>query len=426
MRALVLVLFAVTTFGCQCGDNGLVRTYTPSDDAGVGGGSTGGGSAAGGGTATGGGTTSTGGGSATGGGPGWCASDCDCPATQRCVTINGGELTSNSCMDGPGNTCTTQCPVTCGSGTQCMGGTCVTTPCVGTNCTSMFAVSVQGTYQTYYELDIHDFASQAADIGNLLTILGALLNGQGANCSAQTSPQSQLMCIVVDLIAMNIHAPPWVSQLITVLGDAFKFGNQPIKAKGVMTLAEQGTTLYAAETWSEMWLNYGGQTLNVINSPVLGANGNITVTVEAFGGTRSATAVDLGPRDISFDVNKLLVNLINVVISAASNNQAHDVGSLISLVLCDNIPQTGANSAVTIATCHAAAQQLANQFQLNSGLGGVHLDHQTATIYDLNGDNIADALGLPNARGAATGDMSNGLISGGLGAFPATSWYGTK
>lgn len=431
---LLSALLFLTTAGCQCGGPTLVHTYDgdPANrDAGVSS-STGGGAGGGGGNATvgggaGGGASATGGGTASGGGggsitpgPGWCASDCDCPSGQRCVATTG-ELTTNECQPGAG-TCSTPCGSVCGAGTQCLNGACTTTPCVGTNCMSTYATSVQGRYLTYYELDIHEFADQATDIAKLLDVLRAALSGQGASCGNQTTPEGQLLCIVVSLIASNIQAPPWVSQLIGVLADAFRFGNSPIRARGVMNLAEQGPQLYASETWSELWLNYNGQQLDVMNSPTLGQNGRITVTVRAYGGTRSATEVLLGPRQIEFDVNKLLVNLINVAITAASNNQAHDVGELLDLVLCSNLPITNANYLV----CTAAAQQLASNFELNSGLGGLTFTQQRATIYDLDHNGIADALGLPTARGSVAGDMSNGFVSGSLGPFPASNWYGTK
>lgn len=432
MRATTLLsaVLLLTAAGCQCGGEALTRSYMGEDpanrDAGAGGGgasSQGGGAGGGGGTAAGGGGVGGGGGGGGGGGavgPGWCASDCDCPSGQRCVATTG-ELPTNECQPGAG-TCSAPCATVCGAGTQCVNGACTVVPCVGTNCMSTFLTSVQGRYLTYYELDIHEFADRASDIARLLDVLRAALSGQGASCGNQTTPEGRLLCIVVSLIASNIQAPPWVGQLISVLADAFRFGNAPLKARGVMNVAESGNVLYASETWSELWLTYNGQSLNVMNSPTLGQNGQLTVTVRAFGGTRSATEVFLGPREIEFDVNKLLVNLINVAISAASNNQAHDVGELLDLVLCSNIPITDPNYFV----CTSAAQALAQNFELESGLGGISITQQKATIFDLDNNGIADALGLPNARGSVTGEMSNGLVDGALGPFPASNWYGTK
>jgi len=352
-------------------------------------------------------------------GAGWCATDCDCPANHRCVST-GGELANNVCQPGT-STCTASCAGGCATGYQCNAGTCELPPCVGTNCTSSFATSVQGTYATYYELDATKFAQEAGSVLKLLDLLNGLLNGTGASCSTQSTPEGQLMCFVVNLIGQNIHAPPWVSQLIAVLSDAFRFGNKPVRAKGVMQLAEsQSAQLYAAETWSEMWLEYNGQSLNVMNSPNLGANGKVTVTVPAFKGSRTATEVMLGPRAIEFDVNKLLVNMLNVVISAASHDQAHDVGELLDLILCSHLSVTQA------LLCKTAADNFADDFELGSGLGGVKLTLQRATIFDLDGNNLADALALPASRGSVEGKMSNGLVSGSLGSFPASNWYGTK
>jgi len=293
-----------------------------------------------------------------------------------------------------------------------------------TTATPPSGVSVAGTYRTFYEFDVHQFAQRAAEIGQLLDVLSAALNGN-ATCTAQGTPSSQLICIAVQLIAQNIHAPPWVAQLIQVLAGVFRFGDAPVTAKGSMQLAESGTNLSAAETWSEMWLDYNGQMYNVMNAPSLGTNGQLTVTVKAFGGTRTNNEVILGPRDIEFDVNKLLVNVINVLIAAGSNNQAHDVGELISLLLCNQLPHTNSNYLV----CLAAAQQLAQQFQLDSGLGGIHLDEQRGLIYDDDNDGHADGFGKAtpmSARGSVRGNMSNGLVSGDLGAFSKSNWSGAK
>jgi hypothetical protein len=426
MRVLVAVV-AVAFVGCQCGGTVLVKSGPDErpdvpPDAGQAGGAAGGVAMAGG--AAGGDAGGAAGelaGGAGGQGPDYCASDCDCPATERCVAT-GEEIVFNRCLPGMPNVCTTRCPVTCPSGQQCVNGACVATPCVGASCSTTFATNINGRYQTYYELDISEFAQRASSITRLLDVLSAIASGQQTNCNQFGRLEQQLICYVGNLVAQNTQAPPWVSQLFMVLSDMFRFGSRPLKARGVMDLAEGPMSrLVASERWSELWLDYNGQVINVMNNPTLGANGQITVTVLAFGGTRTAMEVILGPRTVEFDVNKLLVNLINVAISAGSNNQARDVGQLLNLVLCDQI-----TSVQTRLACAALASQLAQQFELESGLGGVRLDEQRATIHDLDGNGFADALGLPNARGRVTGRMTNGLVSGALGPFPRSSWYGTK
>jgi hypothetical protein len=412
IRSLVMSLVVVTLGGCQCGQPDLIRVSEDVFDVDAGPS-----------------TPDAGKGVIVahpapdaGGvfqGTSWCASDCDCPPDKRCLATNG-ELSTNLCVTGI-STCTQGCAGGCLSGQQCNNGVCEQQPCVGTSCTTTFQTSVQGTYATYYELDIHDFANSAGHALKLLTLLDGFLNGQGVSCAGQSTAEDQLMCFVVNLIGQNIHAPPWVGQLISVMTDAFRFGNKPVRIKGVMQLAEgQSAKLYASETISEMWVDYNGQSLNVMAAPQLGANGQITVTVPAFKGTRTATEVSLGPRSIEFDVNKLIVNMLNVVITAASQNQAHDVGGLLDLILCSHL------SVTNKLLCENAAKEFAKNFTLDSGLGGAHLTVQKATIYDLDGNSIADALGLPAGRGSVTGEMSNGLVSGSLGSFPASNWYGTK
>lgn len=359
---------------------------------------------------------------------GWCGGDCDCPNGTRCISV-GGELTGNSCQAGL-NTCDRPCAVSCGAGTICQMGVCVTAPCLtGTCMTTMMppgGVTVTGTYRTAYELDIHAFASKAAEIGKLLDVLSAALNGQGGTCT-QSNAGGQLICVAATLVAQNIMAPPWVSQLIQVLAGVFRFGDAPITAKGVLQLAESPDgRIAASETWSEMWLVYNNVSYNVMSGPMLGTNGQISVTVKAFGGTRGLSEVVLGPREIEFDVNKLLVNLINVAIIAGSNNQAHDVGELLDLLLCAQV-QTA--SPANYLVCKAAAKQLADEFELDSGLGGLDFSEQRGVIYDDDNDGKADALGRPSplsARGSVRGEMSNGLVSGDLGVFPKSNWYGQK
>jgi hypothetical protein len=405
--------------GCQCGGDNLVHVGGNSDggvDAGAGGG-----------TATGGGG---GGGVATGGSGGgttapWCASDCDCPMDQTCVS-SGGELASNSCQPATTaspNSCLASCPGGCPSGYQCVQGTCTLAPCVGSNCTGSFSTSVAGTYQTYYEFDVSEFAKNAADVNSVITLISQALSGN-VSCTTQTTSVGQLECVIVKLIAANIHAPPWVSDLLNVLSGAFQFGNQPVRARGVMQVAENSQgQLYGAETLSELWVSFSGQSLNLINSPQLGTNGQISVTVKAFGGTRTATQVSFGPRAIEFDVNQLLVNIINVFISAASNGVDHNIGDLLDTILCDNVP---ANDPATMAICRQAAAALAQNFQLPIGLGGLDITQQTATIYDFDMNGVADAFGTTTDKGQATGSMTNGLVDGAFGAFPKTWWYGTK
>lgn len=352
----------------------------------------------------------------------WCATDCDCGAGSRC--IGASEFADNHCEPGT-NTCPTICAVSCGSGTQCVNGACVPIPCTGTNCVnSAFAVSVAGKYQTYYELDIHSFAERSQNIADLIDLLARALSGN-ANCANGSSdPLDQLLCVVLDLATQNLHAPPWVQQLLNTLSGVFKFGNQPIIVRGTMELAE--TTdghLYATEAWKEMWMSYNGQLINVMNSPMVGTLGTFSVTVKTFEGSRDTTHVTLGPREVEFDVNKLMVNLINVGIAAASQNKARDVGELMELILCDQIPS---KTNPLYAVCVIAAGQLAQNFVIKQGLGGIHIQDQRAVIIDADKNAICDGLGTPTARGSLGGGITNGITSGALGAFPASNWYGTK
>src|SRR5262249_12586326 len=107
--------------------------------------------------------------------PGWCSSDCDCPTGSVCLS-GMGEPSQNSCQPGT-NTCPRPCTVSCGAGTTCQNGVCVTAPCVGSSCTMTTmppgGVTVAGTYNTFYAFDIHDFAQKAAEISALLDVLNA-------------------------------------------------------------------------------------------------------------------------------------------------------------------------------------------------------------------------------------------------------------
>lgn len=402
MRTSLLIGFMLLAFaGCQCGEAPLVSTYDgPKDEK----------------------PDTTPPPVTPKPGP-WCASDCDCGAGTRCV-VTTGELATNECLPGE-NMCSRECPSPCGQGQKCVGGVCVVQPCVGTNCISTFDTSVQGRFLTFYELDIHEFAEKSTDVSKLLDVLRAITSGQDpqtSNCASLSTTQGKLICLAATLYGSKLQGPPWVSQLIGVLADTFRFGAKPIRARGQMQLAEQDTKLIASETWSEMWLEYNGQELNVMNNQNLGQNGTLTVTVGAFGGYRSPSEVYFGPRDIEFDVNKLLVNTLNVAISAASGGKANDVSGLLSGLLCDRF----SHNSPSYLLCNEATQSMADGLAWKSGLGGLKFSEQRATIYDLDGNRIADALGMPATRGSVTGEMSNGLIKQNLGPSPASSWYGTK
>lgn len=347
--------------------------------------------------------------------PGWCGSDCDCAGGSRCVNV-GSELTGNECQPGP-NTCAKPCPSACAAGSVCQAGACVAAPCLGGSCAG-------GPMRTFYELDIHEFAGQAARIDTLLDVLKAALNGNGVPCTP-TTVTGQLICTAANLASQNIRAPAWVGKLIDVLAGMFKFGDKPIIARGILNLAESHDgRITGSEKWTEMVLEYDGAVYDVMQSPTLGTNGQITVTVKAFSGTRTSNELMLGAREIEFDVNKLVINIINIVIGAASGGQANDVPGLIDLVLCKHL-----TSATQNAACKAAGNQLGKQLALEVSLGGVKLASQRGVIYDDDKDGKPDgyARATPvSARGTVVGEMSNGLVAGSLGAFSKSNWYGAR
>ncbi|MHB8878776.1 MAG: hypothetical protein ACYC8T_34175 [Myxococcaceae bacterium] len=343
-----------------------------------------------------------------------CANDCDCGAGTHCAPNGGGELGGTACVPG-NNTCLPKtCPaqLTCLSSQSCVNGACVAKPP---------RVGIAGQWKTTYQLDVHDFASKAGGVLAFLDLLQAIVSGQGS-CANQTSAQGQLMCLMVSLVAQNFHAPPWVSQLLTVLSDLFRFGNKPVTATGLMTVTDGYDTVSATESWSTLKVEYQGQQLDLMHSPVLGSAGNVTVTVKPFAGTRDASTVSFGPRQVDLDVNKFIVAILNVAINAATHGQATDVGELIDLVLCGNVPFTSANYAM----CVAAASQLGNSLELDSGLGGFDFTNQNAPVIDENNDLVADKLARSTAQGLLKGSMSNGLISGALGPLPSSGWYGVR
>src|SRR5207237_1246805 len=99
------------------------------------------------------------------------------------------------------------------------------------------------------------------------------------------------------------------------------------------------------------------------------------------------------------------------------NNQAHDVGELLGLLLCDQLPVGSSDYLL----CEAAATQLANKFKLDSGLGGIHLDEQRGLIYDDDNDGFADAFGreMPkSARGKGWAPCSTQSVA----ALSSSDW----
>jgi hypothetical protein len=357
-----------------------------------------------------------------GGSCGTCAAGLSCNAGGQCVSNCTPNCTGLQCgNDGCGGSCGT-----CVSGQTCnAGGQCVST-CSITNP----YVTVNGApWNTTYNLDIASFTEQAQNVSEILTILNEIATGQGA-CSSLSTPMGVIACIVsIVIIQQGVTVPPFVSQLLTTLQSLFQFGGQTIQATGVMQLVE-GTpcpdTLSATETWTHLYMQYNGQQLDFMNSPVLGSAGNVTVTVNPFTGTRDMNNVYLGPRDINFDVNKFIVALIDVGINAATCGQATDVGSLIDLLLCSNIDPI--QDPTDYVLCTSAASAIANDFTISSGAGGFHFDSQNAQIIDTQGTGVADELGTQSCPGSVTGQMYNGIISGDLNPScgPPSTWYGAR
>jgi len=360
-----------------------------------------------------------------------CASDCDCGTGSRCAPASGEAPAQ--CVAGT-NTCPVQCMPACGANQVCdmQTGTCDQLHCpsqvtCGANqycdangiCqANATELSVDGVWNTSYTVDVHQFAQTEGTVLVILNLLDALLTGQ-ASCSG-SSPTEQLLCFIFDLVGAQVMAPPWVNQLLQTLEDLFKFGSSPVVAVGQMTLTQgSNQALAGTETWSSLLVNYNGSQLDLMNSPVLGSNGNVTVTVHPFTGTRDPGNVYLGPRSVDLDVNHFIIALADVAIDAATNGQATDIASLLDLAICNPLP-----NATELIACYAAASSLASSITASSGLGGFDISNQSAPVLDPNNTGRATNLALPSAPAALVGSMSNGVVSGNFG--PTSSWYGTR
>jgi hypothetical protein len=354
--------------------------------------------------------------------PGWCAGDCDCAAATRCVSGPSGDLAESACLPGPGQ-CTGRCSLPCIAGTRCVGGACVPAPCSGAACPSAYAVPVAGSYVTHYQLDVTGLGAGAGQLATVLDILGAVLGGQGPGCTVQASLETTLLCLAAEVAAAEVKAPAWVGELVTLLDQLFRLGTAPLRAAGVLTLAEQGEGLVASERWSELGVEYEGQVVDLLDGHIPGAGGPLAVTVLAFEGTRTASEVAFGPRRIEVDVDQLVVRLLDAAIVLASQGQANEVGGLLELLVCR--PVLGKRSEAYPA-CLLAAQALAASLERSSGSGVLTIRAQRARVVDANGDRVAESLGAPDAPGTLAGELSCGLGSASFGALPGSGWYGTR
>jgi hypothetical protein len=282
---------------------------------------------------------------------------------------------------------------------------------------------VAGSYATHYQLDVGAFARHAGDLATLLRVLDAVLEGRGSSCVAEGSLESRLLCLVLGLAAARAPPPPWVGQLVALLSDLFRLGGSPLRAQGVLTLSEAGDRLSATETWSALWATYDGQVLDLMQAPVLGAAGTLTVSLPPFTGSRTDGAVRFGPRRVDFDVDRLLVRLLEVAISAASGGQVRDVGGLLDALVCR--PLVG-GARQDYLGCLLLVRTFASRFELASGLGGLSLASQQAPVLPGGRSGLAASLGTAAAPGTLQGQLSNGLVSGALGPFPRSAWYGTR
>jgi hypothetical protein len=217
-----------------------------------------------------------------------------------------------------------------------------------------------------------------------------------------------------------VQAPSWVNQLLQTLQGLFQFGSMPVTANGTMTLTQgANNALSATETWSTLYVEYNGQVLDLMNNPVLGSSGSVSVSIPAFGGTRDQANVYLGSRDVNLDVDKFIIALIDVLINAATSGQATDIGGLLDLLICDQLTSLSQEAA-----CLIAVSALTSNITADSGLGGFTFSHQNAPILVPMNSNVASGLGTQAAPGSLVGSMTNGIISGDLG--PTSNWYGTR
>jgi hypothetical protein len=367
-----------------------------------------------------------------GGLPPTCSNDCDCATGMKCQPAVGEAPAE--CVPGQ-NTCPIQCSPACGPYQQCntSTGTCVNLTCPsqimcgtgyfcgpnGTCLPDSSEPSVDGQWKTYYAMDVSQFAQNANIVLTILQLLDAILTGQ-ANCNDLSTSYGQILCYIFDLVGAQVQAPSWVNQLLTTLQDLFQFGSMPVTANGTMNLTQgANNSLGGTETWSTLYVEYNGQVLDLMNNPVLGSSGNVSVTIPAFGGTRDETNVYLGSRDVNLDVDKFIIALIDVLINAATSGQATDIGGLLDLLICDQLTSLSQEAA-----CLIAVSALTSNITVDSGLGGFTFSHQNAPIIVPAGSNVASGLGTQAAPGSLVGSMTNGIISGDLG--PTSSWYGTR
>jgi hypothetical protein len=281
--------------------------------------------------------------------------------------------------------------------------------------------SVAGKWKTTYDLDISPYAKKQQRIADLIGILQ--MAGQGiVSCFTLQSNWAKGICtfLAAVLVANKVTFPSWLTDLLNTLLDIFSYGKSDIRVQGVMNVTESGASLGATESWSSMMIDYKGQPIDLMSAPVLGSAGKVTVDVRPFGGSRTAATATFGPRDIKMDVDHLIVALVNVAINAATGGKAKDVGGLLSLLICSRITDFAQQ-----LLCIAAATTAGNAFTTaKSGLGGVHIQDQRATIHDVDGNGIADLLGTASQRGTLTGTFSNGVVSAPLG--PTSAWHAIR
>jgi hypothetical protein len=290
-------------------------------------------------------------------------------------------------------------------------------------CPARPPAQVEGTYLTHYQLDVTGLAAATADLATLLRVVDAVLRGGAGACVAEGSLEARLLCLVLGVAAARAPPPPWVGQLATVLSDLFKLGASPLRASGVLTVLEQGDRLQASESWTALWATYDGQVLDLMASPVLGSAGTLTVSLPPFAGARTASALAFGPRRVDLDVNLLLVHLLDVIISAGSGGRAGDVGGLLDLLLCRPL---WSSSPADALGCSLVTTAFARRFELRSRFGGLEVASQQAAIVAGSSGLRAASLGTAGSPGPLRGSLSTGLVSGPLGPFPRTSWYGVR
>ena len=366
-----------------------------------------------------------------------CNFTSECPAGDVCV--DGG------CVSGQ-RRCSDSVP--CPSGWECVENICRNQPlCPGGVCPSGVDLDISGIWKTRYHFDLSATLGVLQDLSGIISTIDTLFQGKLPVNIPILGPIIEQM--LQELIAQYI--PDWAPKLASALNDLLAAFTD-MNIVGQMDLsAAGGSNLTGEEVWDRVVVLVPSlcprrqfdpaypacATVNIQLGHTLGGAGiTAQASTDPFVGTIAAATLTLTGRKGDIQFNKLLRNLVDLLVNISTNGQYQTIVTAVpALVDCPDLAIAAGNLACDVTNgstcslpwfegvCNGVAAFAATE--ISNALDKVPIDW---TLVGFTQVGTANDRSTPPDHVADT--LDNGSVSGTTNFFvgrPLTgSWNGVR